>query len=137
MARERSSEHRDTSEYREKSKTRNRGADRNRGTGRDRDKEGMLVIIALSVFLVLILFAAFLFVRMMDQRNEMLMQYTAEQNFATYFFRANWDAESNEEMFSDSNVRGLAAYDREGNLILGLGMVPETYLSPATPEERN
>jgi two-component system, NtrC family, sensor histidine kinase HydH len=105
---------------------------------RKQDKEGILIMTALSLFLVIILAAGFLFTRMLDQRNDMLMQYTAEQTFSNYLFRVSADAEPTEELLSGSDVVGLAGYTRNGELLLGIGTVPDRFEVPTTPAgERN
>ena len=94
------------------------------------DKESILVMTSLSIFYVLILFISFMFVRMMDKRNEIHMQYMAEQSFSTFFFRAKWNEMNMDEIFDETGVKGLGTYTSEGRLILGLGQVPESYIPP-------
>jgi len=92
------------------------------------DKESILVMMALSVFCILIIAVAFMFVRMMDKRNELSMQYIAEQSLLTFFYQASKNQGYTDEMFGESRVLGLGTYDKEGVLIIGLGQVPEVYI---------
>jgi signal transduction histidine kinase len=96
------------------------------------DKESILVMTALSVFCILIIAVAFMFVRMMDKRNELSMQYIAEQSLLTFFYQASKNQGYTDEMFGESRVLGLGTYDKEGVLIIGLGQVPEVY----TPSQK-
>jgi len=91
------------------------------------DKESILVMTALSVFCILIIAVAFMFVRMMDKRNELSMQYIAEQSLLTFFYQASKNQGYTDEIFGESRVLGLGTYDKEGVLIIGLGQVPEVY----------
>ncbi|NQT57686.1 MAG: HAMP domain-containing histidine kinase [Bacteroidetes bacterium] len=93
------------------------------------DKESILVMTALSVFCILIIAVAFMFVRMMDKRNELSMQYIAEQSLLTFFYQASKNQGYTDDMFGESRVIGLGTYDKEGVLIIGLGQVPEVYTS--------
>jgi len=96
------------------------------------DKESILVMMALSVFCILIIAVAFMFVRMMDKRNELSMQYIAEQSLLTFFYQASKNQGYTDEMFGESRVLGLGTYDKDGVLIIGLGQVPEVY----TPSQK-
>ena len=93
------------------------------------DNESILVMTALSVFFVLIIAISFMFVRMMDKRNEITMQYIAEQSLLTFFFQASRNQSYTNEMFSETRVVGLATYDIDGRLIVGFGKVPDVYTS--------
>ena len=96
------------------------------------DKESILVMTALSVFCILIIAVAFMFVRMMDKNNELSMQYIAEQSLLTFFYQASKNQGYTDEMFGESRVLGLGTYDKDGVLIIGLGQVPEVY----TPSQK-
>jgi two-component system, NtrC family, sensor histidine kinase HydH len=91
------------------------------------DKENILVMTALSVFFVLIIAISFMFVRMIDKRNELSMQYKAEQSLLTFFFQASRNQSYTDEMFGETRVVGLATYDKTGVLIIGFGQIPEVY----------
>ena len=82
---------------------------------------------ALSVFFVLIIAISFMFVRMIDKRNELSMQYKAEQSLLTFFFQASRNQSYTDEMFGETRVVGLATYDKTGVLIIGFGQIPEVY----------
>ncbi len=98
------------------------------------DKEGTIIMVVLTIFLIFVLMLSFLFVRMMDERNDIRMNMTAEQIFTNFFIQIRMDSDQVDMFVEEDKIRGLGTYNRAGELIVGFGEIPDTFLPDAADD---
>jgi two-component system sensor histidine kinase HydH len=90
------------------------------------DKEEILILGGAGFLLLLVAVLSTLLVSSTNAREDVLLQYEAEQALTDFMFQLQEDDTDVQQMFSDHDeVRGLAIYTHSGELIVGIGDVPE------------
>lgn len=91
------------------------------------DREELFIIGGAGFLLIIVAILSTLLMNSMRERESVMLQYDAEQAMADFLFRIQEGSYDHDELFSeDSTVRGLAIYTHTGELIVGIGMIPDT-----------
>jgi two-component system sensor histidine kinase HydH len=90
------------------------------------DKEEILILGGAGFLLLVVAVLSTLLVSSTNARENVLLQYEAEQALTDFMFQLQEDDVDVQKMFSDNDsVRGLGIYTHAGVLIVGIGDIPD------------
>ena len=110
-----------------------RNRTRSKSTVSPQSHEQVFVMGALVCAFLLLAGLGLILVESLITREDAFLQYDAEQAFSSFIFRLRGSEQNLEEVLQDEDIVGVAVYDSNGTMLLGLGRVPESF-TPVDPQ---